>query len=137
VSNAAYAPLLPVAKPGVTDQAHRSGWRNMAGRLDGKRALIYGGGTGLGLACAQAMIEAGGRAFITGRREEKLEAARHRLRGDHVGLSAGDFTWEPDVIRITQAAIAFLGGIDTLVSVQGGRRLAPSSAPRPRNFRIL
>ena len=51
--------------------------------LDGKRALIYGGGTGLGFACAEAMLAAGASVFITGRRMEKLAAAQetHGARG--------------------------------------------------------
>ena len=37
-------------------------------RLAGKRALIYGVGTGLGFACAGAMLVGGASVFITGRR---------------------------------------------------------------------
>jgi sorbose reductase len=109
----------------------------MADRLDGKRALIYGGGTGLGLACAQAIVEAGGRIFITGRRMEKLEAARDRLGGDHVGLSAGDFTREADVVRITQAATAFLGGIDTLIVSSGRSTIGTVVGTTPAEFQDI
>lgn len=90
-------------------------------KLQGKRALIYGGGTGLGLACAQAMLEGGATLFLTGRRREKLEDARTRLaEGDRVGIATGDFTREADVASVTEAAAKFLGGIDTLV-VSSGR----------------
>jgi NAD(P)-dependent dehydrogenase (short-subunit alcohol dehydrogenase family) len=109
----------------------------MIGRLDGKRALIYGGGTGLGLGCAQAMIEAGARVFITGRRVEKLEAARERLGGDKVGLAPGDFTREPDVVRVTQAATAFLGGIDTLVISSGRSTIGTVLGTSPAEFQDL
>lgn len=43
--------------------------------LAGKRALITGGGTGIGLGISKAMIEAGAKVIITGRREEVLKAA--------------------------------------------------------------
>jgi NAD(P)-dependent dehydrogenase (short-subunit alcohol dehydrogenase family) len=93
----------------------------MARRLDGRRALIYGGGTGLGLACAEALLEAGASVFVSGRRTERLESARERLtRTGRIGAAAGDFTRDTDVARITAAAAEFLGGIDTLV-VSSGR----------------
>jgi NAD(P)-dependent dehydrogenase (short-subunit alcohol dehydrogenase family) len=89
-------------------------------RLAGKRALIYGGGTGLGLACAEAMLAAGACVFITGRRREKLEAARARLGGpERLGLAAGDFTSDADVAAVTESAVDFLGGLDTLVVSSG------------------
>jgi NAD(P)-dependent dehydrogenase (short-subunit alcohol dehydrogenase family) len=109
----------------------------MTGRLDGKRVLIYGGGTGLGLACAHAMIEAGARIFITGRRVEKLEAASDQLGRHHVGLSAGDFTRESDVAHITHAASAFLGGIDTLVVSSGRSTIGTVLGTSPAEFQDL
>lgn len=48
-------------------------------RLDGELALVTGGGTGLGFGICQAMIEAGARVVITGRREEKLREACKQL----------------------------------------------------------
>jgi NAD(P)-dependent dehydrogenase (short-subunit alcohol dehydrogenase family) len=93
----------------------------MSGRANGKRALIYGGGTGLGLACAEALLEAGASIFITGRRLDKLVAAQEMMaRGGPTGAAAGDFTDGADVARITGAAVEFLGGLDTLV-VSSGR----------------
>jgi NADP-dependent 3-hydroxy acid dehydrogenase YdfG len=44
-------------------------------RLDGEIALITGGGTGLGLAMATCMAEAGAKVVIVGRRKEVLEEA--------------------------------------------------------------
>lgn len=45
------------------------------GTLSGKTALITGGGTGIGEAIAKSFAEAGATVVITGRREEKLQAA--------------------------------------------------------------
>ena len=47
----------------------------MSNRLAGKKALIYGGGTGIGLACAEAMAREGAAVFISGRREGVLRDA--------------------------------------------------------------
>jgi NAD(P)-dependent dehydrogenase (short-subunit alcohol dehydrogenase family) len=43
--------------------------------LEGRNALITGGGTGIGLAISRAFIESGARVVITGRREEILQDA--------------------------------------------------------------
>jgi NAD(P)-dependent dehydrogenase (short-subunit alcohol dehydrogenase family) len=45
------------------------------GALAGRRALITGGGTGIGLACARALAGAGARVTVLGRREAPLRAA--------------------------------------------------------------
>ncbi len=43
-------------------------------RLEGQLALVSGGGTGLGFGICQALVEAGARVVMTGRREEALAA---------------------------------------------------------------
>ena len=92
----------------------------MISRLNGKRVLIYGGGSGLGFACAEAMLSAGATVFVTGRRREKLDEARRRLgKSSKLGLQAGDFTQESDVADVTEAAAAFMGGLDTVVVSAG------------------
>jgi NAD(P)-dependent dehydrogenase (short-subunit alcohol dehydrogenase family) len=89
-------------------------------RLEGKRALIYGGGTGIGLAIAEAMAREGAAVFISSRRESVLAEAVDRLaKLGRAGFAAGDATSVDDVQRVTAAADAFLGGIDTLVVSAG------------------
>lgn len=92
----------------------------MAGRLEGKRALIYGGGTGLGLACAEAMLREGAAVFLSGRREHRLHQATEQLAAaGRVASAAGDATREADVRRVTSAAAGFMGGLDTIVVSAG------------------
>ncbi|MBY0338645.1 MAG: SDR family NAD(P)-dependent oxidoreductase, partial [Acetobacteraceae bacterium] len=43
--------------------------------LAGMSALVSGGGTGIGLACARALTEAGAHVTVLGRREAPLRAA--------------------------------------------------------------
>jgi NAD(P)-dependent dehydrogenase (short-subunit alcohol dehydrogenase family) len=92
----------------------------MTGRLQGKRALVYGGGTGLGYACAESMAREGAVVYLSGRREARLEDAAAKLsRISRAGFAAGDATSEPDVKRVTELAVEFLGGLDTLVISAG------------------
>ena len=45
--------------------------------LEGERALITGGGTGLGFAMAKCFVQAGADVVITGRREDMLLSLIH------------------------------------------------------------
>jgi NAD(P)-dependent dehydrogenase (short-subunit alcohol dehydrogenase family) len=90
----------------------------MAGRLEGKRALIFGGGSGLGRACAEAMAQEGAAVFISGRRAGKLAAAAATAPG-RIAYAAGDATLEADVERVVAAAVEALGGLDTMVASSG------------------
>ena len=57
--------------------------------LNGRQALITGGGTGIGLAISRAFCDAGGRVILTGRREEVLRQACERL-GQNASYRACD-----------------------------------------------
>jgi NAD(P)-dependent dehydrogenase (short-subunit alcohol dehydrogenase family) len=89
-------------------------------RLEGKRALIYGGGTGLGYSCAECMAREGAVVFIAGRRESRLQDAVAKLtKIGRAEYAVGDATVEADVQRITASAVMFMGGLDTLVNSAG------------------
>jgi len=105
----------------------------MANELAGKRVLVYGGGTGLGLGCARAMADAGAATFITGRRREKLEAAA-RMIGASVGLAEGDFTREADVEAVTAAAVSHLGGLDTVLVSSGTSSIGSTLTAKLADF---
>lgn len=98
----------------------------MAGRLAGKRALVYGGGTGIGLACADAMAREGAAIFLSGRREGVLREAVEQLHAHgKAGFAAGDATIATDVQRVTETAARFMGGIDTIVVSAGAGGRTP------------
>jgi NAD(P)-dependent dehydrogenase (short-subunit alcohol dehydrogenase family) len=98
----------------------------LSGRLQGKKALIYGGGTGIGLACAEAMVREGAAVFISSRREAVLNDAAQGLKAHgKAGYAAGDATIAADVQRVTAAAADFMGGIDTIVVSAGAGGRTP------------
>ncbi|MBJ3777662.1 SDR family NAD(P)-dependent oxidoreductase [Acuticoccus mangrovi] len=82
------------------------------------RALVVGGGTGLGLASAKALA-ASGPVFLTGRRAAPLQDAALAIGSQCVGTATGDGTVESDVAAVVEAAVAALGGLDTLVVSSG------------------
>lgn len=110
----------------------------MSGRLRDKKALIYGGGTGIGLAIAEAMAREGAGIFISGRRKNVLDAAVAKLaRLGRAGSAAGDATNVEDVKRVTAQAQAFLGGIDTLVVSAGAGGRTSIFDAEPEEFQRI
>jgi NAD(P)-dependent dehydrogenase (short-subunit alcohol dehydrogenase family) len=68
------------------------------GLLDGKTAVVTGGSTGIGLASAKRLAAEGAKVFITGRRQEELEAAAAAI-GNAIAV-AGDVSVAADVDRL-------------------------------------
>lgn len=110
----------------------------MAGRLAGKKALIYGGGTGIGFACAEAMLREGAAVFLSGRREAVLrDAAEHLAAHGAVHFAAGDATVTADVQQVTEAAADRMGGIDTIVVSAGAGGRTPIFDTPVEEFRRI
>lgn len=110
----------------------------MATRLAGKKALIYGGGTGIGLACAEALAREGAAVFISGRREAVLREAIQGLKAHGMAdCAAGDATIAADVQRVTEAAARFMGGIDTIVVSAGAGGRTPIFDTPVEEFRRI
>lgn len=81
-------------------------------RLDGVRALITGGTSGLGLALVRELTARGARVAFVARTPERVAAAA-REYGAH-GI-VGDVAYKEDIHRIALQA-ALLGGLDVLVN---------------------
>src|SRR5258706_12838368 len=92
--------------------------------LQGKRALITGGSSGIGFAIAEAMLAKGAQIVITGRRPDVLSTAAKRLRADggRVDFVAADISTEKGRETTLKFALDKLGGLDVLVNNAGGVR---------------
>jgi len=87
-------------------------------RLDGKVALITGGGSGVGAASARRMAQEGASIAILGRTEDKLRAVVdeiERAGGTALALRC-DVSVEEDVERATAAAVERFGRLDVVVA---------------------
>jgi NAD(P)-dependent dehydrogenase (short-subunit alcohol dehydrogenase family) len=91
-------------------------------QLVGKRALVTGGGTGVGFGCAQRLLEQGAEVLIVGRRDDVLEEAVGRLKAivpdSTVSFRECDITNEDDVKAAVDTA-AGDAGLDILVANAG------------------
>ena len=87
--------------------------------LTGMRALVSGGGTGIGFGCAEQLLAAGADVTIVGRRVDVLEDAAKRLRdlapGREVRAVQCDVS-EEDQIRDAVAVAADGGNLDVFVA---------------------
>src|SRR5262245_44253914 len=89
-------------------------------KLAGKRVLITGGGSGIGLATARLCLDEGAHVAITGRNEARLrEAAAGLNAGDRVLVHAADLTDAAQAQRLIDDVTKRLGGIDILVNNAG------------------
>ncbi|HUN71623.1 MAG TPA: SDR family oxidoreductase [Steroidobacteraceae bacterium] len=82
-------------------------------RLNGKRALITGGTTGIGLETARAFLSEGARVAITGTKPETLKAARTALGGDVLVL-ASDIGDIPGQKKVADSIRQAFGALDAL-----------------------
>jgi short-subunit dehydrogenase len=92
--------------------------------VEGKRVLITGGSSGIGLATAQALVRKGAKIAITGRRQDLLAAAIVRLgaEGGLVDSIAADLATRQGRVTTLTRAIEILGGLDVLINNAGGVR---------------
>lgn len=87
--------------------------------LNGRRALVTGASSGLGLACAQALAAEGVAVAIASRSAERLTDAAATIDGDVVEI-VSDVSSTAAVGELITEAESRLGGIDILIANAGG-----------------
>ncbi|WP_133865293.1 SDR family oxidoreductase [Azorhizobium sp. AG788] len=98
-----------------------------------KVVVVTGGTSGIGLATAKAFSAAGAFVFITGRRQEALDAAVKAI-GGHVTGVRGDMSKLADIDRLYDAVQQRHAQIDVLFANAGGGGFAPLGAIDETHF---
>lgn len=103
--------------------------------LNGRHALVTGGGRGIGRAIAVALTQAGAAVTVTGRGEAALrEAVGH---GDAAGYVIADVTDRKAVDNGVKQAVAARGPVDLLVANAGTATAVPFAKATPEQFREM
>lgn len=88
--------------------------------LENDVALVTGGGTGLGRGIAAALVAAGAKVVITGRREDVLQQARETIGTNQCAIATGDVTNSNDrATMLANAKTAFGQPVTILVNNAG------------------
>lgn len=93
-------------------------------RLDGKRALVAGASSGIGLACAVALGEAGAHVVVAARSVDRLAELVEQMQA--AGMSAEALALDVADVPATEALVDRSGPFDVLVNSAGLARHSPA-----------
>jgi NAD(P)-dependent dehydrogenase (short-subunit alcohol dehydrogenase family) len=106
-------------------------------RLDGKVAIVTGASSGLGVAFAHGLADAGADVVVAARRVERLEevAAAVEARGRRCLAARADVAEPDDCTRVVTEAMGAFGHVDVLVNNAGIGTAVPATREAPEQFR--
>jgi NAD(P)-dependent dehydrogenase (short-subunit alcohol dehydrogenase family) len=98
---------------------------------------VTGASSGLGVAFAQALAEAGADLVLAARRVERLEATRAIVEqaGRRAITVAADVALPENALAVVEAAITAFGHVDVLVNNAGKGTAVPATREAPAQFR--
>ncbi|NRQ34273.1 glucose 1-dehydrogenase [Nonomuraea sp. NN258] len=105
--------------------------------LEGKVAVVTGASSGLGVAFARGLAEAGADVAIGARRKDRLEETRLLVErtGRRCVAVPTDVTRPEDCEALVAAAVAELGAVDVLINNAGVGTAVPAVRETPAEFR--
>jgi len=106
------------------------------GVLDGRVALVTGGGTNLGKAAAAELTRCGAAVVIAGRREDVLKAAAEEIGGGCT-YAVGDIREHDGQEALVRTALERHGGLDFLLNNAGGQYFVPAEAIAQKGWRAV
>ena len=105
----------------------------------GKRAVVTGGTTGLGLAVAIRLAERGARVAVVARGQAKITETLEELKqfqGEAIGIAA-DVTNQSDVDRVASTVLSAWGGVDLLCHCAGRSMRGKAARTPPEVYREM
>lgn len=104
--------------------------------LEGKCALVCGASGGIGKVTAVLLAQAGATLFISGTKEEKLQAVEDEIKalGAECHHLALDLTKDGEPARLVDTAVERMGRLDALVNAMGINRPQKAEDVTPENW---
>ena len=104
--------------------------------VTGRTALVTGGGTGIGRACALLLAERGAKVYVLGRTSETLEGTKALAPEGSVETIVADVR-EADQVDGALDLMMESGPIDILVNNAGGQFISAAEQITPKGFRAV
>lgn len=106
------------------------------GALEGRAAIVTGGGTNLGKAAAAELARCGASVLIAGRRAEVLEAAAAEL-GQRCSWIAADIRDRAGAEQIVATALERYGRVDLVLNNAGGQYMVPAEELKAKGWQAV
>ena len=106
------------------------------GALEGRVAIVTGGGTNLGKAAASELVRCGASVVIAGRRAEVLEEAAAEV-GDRCSWVTADIREQAGAEQVVATALERFGRLDLVLNNAGGQYMVPAEGLATKGWRAV